>query len=443
MRRPAPRRAWRSPARWCVPRSSTCAGWCGGERPCRGEPASAIMSDMHDAPARRPRIEASLEALSAALLAETYRPHRRTTGRFSERGCRCAGERHIIVGILTEHRNRCARVVARGPASGCERVFNLLGCSDMDVPGPVDMSSEGKPRVRAWRWRVAGGKSLPLTRTLRVGEAAREMLMEGARWSRGSHELPLSLHGPTPDHSHARYLPEDDDRDGIIDHLTVFASGGLDGVAIRLFAMSERLFVPGSGAHDLEPGWMGAAPSTALFGSAKTWTSRTPYVAPWHGNSFRDHVRKELVLLKLVTREIAQHVTVEPLRQLRTGERGDSTWNGPMTSRRRCRRSRGSSNSTSPCPCRDRSSSATAAISDWGSLPTGRSGHGASATTQAAAMLMGEGPQEPSSLGSKSLRESHTGAQGLPAKVRGSELLRQAGRRSVGRRGRSARSPAP
>jgi CRISPR-associated protein Csb2 len=140
------------------------------------------------------------------------------------------------------------------------------------------------------------------------------MLMEAARWSRGSHELPLSLHGPTPDHSHARYLPEDDDRDGIIDHLTVFASGGLDRVAIRLLAMSERLFVPGSGAHDLEPIWMGGEPALALFGSARTWTSRTPYVAPWHGRSFREHVRKELVLLKLVAREAAQHIAVESLR---------------------------------------------------------------------------------------------------------------------------------
>ncbi len=178
------------------------------------------------------------------------------------------------------------------------------------------MDEEQKPKVRAWRWRLAGGKPLPLTRTLRVGEAAREMLIEAARWSRGSHELPHCLHGPTPDHSHARYLPEDCDRDGIIDHLTVFASGGLNGVAIRLLAMSERLFVPGSGAHDLEPVWMGNEPAVPLFGSAKIWTSLTPYVAPWHGNSFQVHVRKELALLEIISKEASQHVTVEPLRQL-------------------------------------------------------------------------------------------------------------------------------
>jgi CRISPR-associated protein Csb2 len=66
---------------------------------------------------------------------------------------------------------------------------------------------------------------------------------------------------------------------------------------------------------------MGEEPALPLFGLARTWTSRTPYGAPWHGNSFQDHVRKELILLKLVTREEAQHVTVESVRQLRTSDR--------------------------------------------------------------------------------------------------------------------------
>jgi CRISPR-associated protein Csb2 len=173
----------------------------------------------------------------------------------------------------------------------------------------------GKARVRAWSWRIAGGRPLQLARALRVGEAMRDMLMEAARLSRGGHELPLCLHGPTPDHSHARYLPEDRDGDGIIDHLTVFASGGLDGVAIRLLAMSERLFVPGSGAHDLEPVGMGEEPPQPLLGPARIWTSLTPYVAPWHGRSFQSHVRKELALIDVLARDAAQHVTVEPLRQ--------------------------------------------------------------------------------------------------------------------------------
>jgi CRISPR-associated protein Csb2 len=112
--------------------------------------------------------------------------------------------------------------------------------------------------------------------------------------SRGSAELPTCLHGPTPDHGHARYLPEDADRDGIIDHVTVFASGGLDGVAKRLLAMSDRLFVPGAGAHDLEAVWMGHAGDTALFGRSRTWISRIPYVAPWFKDGFEDQVRKEL-----------------------------------------------------------------------------------------------------------------------------------------------------
>lgn len=151
-----------------------------------------------------------------------------------------------------------------------------------------------KPAVRCWRWRVSGGRGLPTVDTVRVGEAMREMLIEAARWTRGSHELPLCLHGPTVDHSHARYLPEDEDGDGLIDHLTVYAKGGLDGVAIRLLAMSERLFVQGLGAHDLEPVWMGPEPRGVLYARASCWRSKTPYVAPWHGDPFEDQVRKEL-----------------------------------------------------------------------------------------------------------------------------------------------------
>ena len=143
-------------------------------------------------------------------------------------------------------------------------------------------SDTSVPRVvRGWRWRVKGGPPLLVRDTIRVGVAMREMLIEATRWSRGSHVMPLCLHGPTPDHSHARYLPEDEDGDGIIDHLTVYASGGLDTVSIRLLAMSERIFIPALGAHDLEPIWMGALPPGAMFRRSATWRSRTPWVAPW------------------------------------------------------------------------------------------------------------------------------------------------------------------
>jgi CRISPR-associated protein Csb2 len=148
-------------------------------------------------------------------------------------------------------------------------------------------------KARGWRWRIANGPPLAVRDTLRVGEALREMLMDAARWSRGSATLPLCLHGPTPDHSHARYLPADEDGNGVIDHLTVYASGGLDGVAIRLLAASERLFVPQLGAHDLEPVWMGDLLQVGSIVESTTWRSLTPYVAPWHKATFERQVRRE------------------------------------------------------------------------------------------------------------------------------------------------------
>jgi len=143
-----------------------------------------------------------------------------------------------------------------------------------------------------------------------------DMLKETARLLRGSRELPPSLEGPTPNHSHARYLPKDRDGDGLVDHLTVFASGGLDAPAIRLLALSDRLALPGSGFYDLEPLIAGEAPPLSLAGSARHWISLTPYVAPWPGHSFQEHVRRELVLIGAANKETARHVTVEPVHVL-------------------------------------------------------------------------------------------------------------------------------
>lgn len=168
------------------------------------------------------------------------------------------------------------------------------------------------PAAKCWRWRIIGGEPLGVHETIRVGVAMREMLIEAARWSRGSHLLPLCLHGPTPQHTHARYLPVDEDADGLIDHLTVHASGGLDGVAMRLLAMSERLFVPGLGAHDLEPIAMGDRHDGILFGRSRFWESRTPWVAPWHKDAPSRQISKELPFAGM-TKEAAASVAVEDL----------------------------------------------------------------------------------------------------------------------------------
>lgn len=96
------------------------------------------------------------------------------------------------------------------------------------------------------------------------------------------------------------------------------ATGGLDGVATRLLALCDRLLVPGSGAHDLEPVAMGYEAVATLMGPART--SLTPYVAPWHGSSFQQHVRKGQVLLEVVAKEAVQHVdrrAAEPAGQVR------------------------------------------------------------------------------------------------------------------------------
>ena len=221
-----------------------------------------------------------------------------------------------------------------------------------DGPGLVAGALPAAGRCR-WRARCAWGSD------------ARDADGGGAPLARQPRAAPC-LHGPTPDHSHARYLPEDRNDDGIIDHLTVFVSGGLDGVAIRLLAMSERLFVPGSGAHDLEPVAMGDEPARPLLGPARIWTSL--------------HALRRALARQLVPGARAQGAgPAEGRRQgsraARHGRACGSTATGPRArtstscgrtrSRRRCRPSRASCSWSLRRPCRGRSFSATAATSDW------------------------------------------------------------------------------
>ncbi|MGH6814467.1 MAG: type I-G CRISPR-associated protein Csb2 [Hyphomicrobiaceae bacterium] len=137
---------------------------------------------------------------------------------------------------------------------------------------------------------------LPFNWVLPVGEAVRDMMMEAGRWTRGSGRLPLCLHGPTPDHAHAHYIAEDADADGRIDHILVFAPGGLDRIALRLLVCADRLVVPRGGSFELEPTWMGSAMSDGLFGPARVWVTRSPYVPPWHRQVLSEQILKEIAL---------------------------------------------------------------------------------------------------------------------------------------------------
>jgi len=88
-------------------------------------------------------------------------------------------------------------------------------------------------------------------------------------------------------HAHAHYLATDDDDDGMIDHLTVWAPGGLDEDDVAALVRVDRLtgfghiadFRPARLALEGVGGIMAVAPE--LAGPARRWVSTTPF-APSH-----------------------------------------------------------------------------------------------------------------------------------------------------------------
>ena len=164
------------------------------------------------------------------------------------------------------------------------------------------------------RFVLVGDRPPPLAQAPEVGERARRAALGQARRLYGPDHIPVMLSGhgrdgPVRGHRHAFWLSEDEDGDGLVDHLTVHVPGMDDATLAALLTVSigvsspeeswraERQWSGRSG--DLGdpdalgapgvPGTPGApsAPSAPdapgrLFGSAHAWTSITPYVGPWH-----------------------------------------------------------------------------------------------------------------------------------------------------------------
>lgn len=133
---------------------------------------------------------------------------------------------------------------------------------------------------QAFRWRLAGHPLPPLTAALRVGTAARAAVYRGAG-VQGLLPLPDSFHGGAGDtHTHAFWLTEDADDDGLIDHVLLFAASGLPYPLLPVLAGQLRLELTDLGRWHLYPDWMGQRVPGALFGPARQWASSTAYVPP-------------------------------------------------------------------------------------------------------------------------------------------------------------------
>ena len=153
------------------------------------------------------------------------------------------------------------------------------------------------------------GKALPMAfDTLRWGELARRCVM--SQYGRNNNgEVSQSLSGkdasgnPLKGHGHAFYLPTDEDGDGRLDHLTVWAPGELTAREFRAI-VSVNTLNPGGHREPVQLAYQahGAARDfagvTPLFASSNRWRSLTPYVLTRHVK-FRgprdEHGRKAMV----------------------------------------------------------------------------------------------------------------------------------------------------
>jgi CRISPR-associated protein Csb2 len=145
------------------------------------------------------------------------------------------------------------------------------------------------------RFMLAGRPRPPVEDTLRVGEIARLAVMSRCRGQPPREIAGRDENGPLrdPGHTHAFYLPEDADGDGLIDHLIVYCRMGFSEAPRAGLDRVTRLWIEhGRADAEGERGrmeWRLALEAIAephafadspLLGSSETWTSATPYLKP-------------------------------------------------------------------------------------------------------------------------------------------------------------------
>lgn len=162
------------------------------------------------------------------------------------------------------------------------------------APKSRSRETVNRPRIQVVRYAL-DSTVLPLvTETLPVAEAARRTLMgihgrltekNGMR-GRSNVLSGKDEHGqPLADHRHAYYLPTDEDGDGRLDHLTVYAAEGFGLDERQAFDRLRELRTgrKGEARHPLRLLLLGMgicdeyAPSPLQ--ASKVWVSATPYIA--------------------------------------------------------------------------------------------------------------------------------------------------------------------
>ncbi len=189
--------------------------------------------------------------------------------------------------------------------------------------------------VTVVRYRLAGSALPRLEDTLWVGETARRCL-QGVFGRLYAGEASPTLSGRAADgsvmagHRHCFYLPTDEDGDGKIDHLTLFARGrqGAHGndegfqrddlTALKAFTAMRNLGSKPDLHLTLEAlGRTSKLEEIPLLGPARIWRSATPFIPPRH-QKFRGTQREnppDQLCAELERHGLPAALVVRPLSQ--------------------------------------------------------------------------------------------------------------------------------
>jgi CRISPR-associated protein Csb2 len=146
--------------------------------------------------------------------------------------------------------------------------------------------------------RVAGFEITSSTRShvvlaLPLAEQVRRALIRNRINTSHSEAITGKLKDGTPleGHEHAHYFPTDEDHDGRIDHITIYASRGVDeGDLVALGSLRTifrsgnrpevRLVLTGLGGEEMLSGGSSLGQKASLFAEARRWRSVTPFSLP-------------------------------------------------------------------------------------------------------------------------------------------------------------------
>lgn len=166
-------------------------------------------------------------------------------------------------------------------------------------------------QVTVARFTLSGRPRPRIEDAVKIGEVMRAAAMSqfgyeelnGARRPLAPWQISGRSDGQTPikdpSHPHAFWLPEDADGDGMIDHIIVYISSGIEPQILsrlnritRIWLTSPKISSRGSGVRTKRDEWQIAlegvgcpqdfAGSSQLLGSSKRWRSVTPFLSAGH-----------------------------------------------------------------------------------------------------------------------------------------------------------------